>query len=54
VPAVGGSTVVGFFGHPESNATPATKKAIDTIRFIVLSSKTFLTLNPSLPGAAVL
>src|ERR1700676_4037639 len=48
VPAVGGSTVVGFLGQPASSAAPANKQAIDIIRFIHCLRQRF-TLNPSLP-----
>jgi hypothetical protein len=34
VPAVGGCTVVAFFGQPANRAAPASIKATDTILFI--------------------
>jgi hypothetical protein len=34
VPATGGSTTVGFFGQPASSAAPASRKTIDSMRFI--------------------
>jgi hypothetical protein len=52
VPAVGGWTVVAFFGHPDSSAAPAKHKAIDTILFIYFSINFYVKaaiprLNPN-------
>ena len=47
-PAVGGSTVVAFFGQPASNAAAAHRQAIDSIFFIEFS-----TLSLDMPKLAL-
>src|SRR5208283_775322 len=49
-PAIGGSTVVAFLGHPVSSAAAANRQAIEIILFMEFPS----TLNASVPANAAI